>query len=66
VEEVKMRAIALRTQYSKLLKAKPSGSGEKPLTSKQKWLLFLKNMSPHTPLRAVLVLLLCCCFLQYL
>ncbi|CAL8384751.1 unnamed protein product [Gadus morhua 'NCC'] len=39
VEEVRARATSLRTQYSKLLKSKPSGSGDTALTSKQKWML---------------------------
>ncbi len=39
VEDVKMRATTLRTQFTKLLKPKPSGSGEKGLTQKQRWLL---------------------------
>ncbi|XP_052001269.1 uncharacterized protein LOC127656829 [Xyrauchen texanus] len=39
VEDVKQRAGSLRTQYSRLLKPRPSGSGGKPLTSKQRWLL---------------------------
>ncbi|KAF7200673.1 uncharacterized protein [Nothobranchius furzeri] len=47
VEEVKMRATSLRTQYSKILKVNPSGSGEKTLTNKQRWimksLMFLKK-----------------------
>lgn len=39
VEEVKTRVTTLRTQYTKLLKSQPSGSGEKCLTSRQRWLL---------------------------
>ncbi|XP_041850012.1 olfactory marker protein a isoform X1 [Melanotaenia boesemani] len=47
VEEVRGRATTLRTQYSKLLKSKASGSEEKALTAKQTWMLkslsFLKT-----------------------
>ncbi|KAG7328081.1 hypothetical protein KOW79_008025 [Hemibagrus wyckioides] len=35
VEDVK--TVSLRTQYCRLLKPKPSGSGNKPLTPRQKW-----------------------------
>ncbi|XP_038153207.1 uncharacterized protein LOC119791263 isoform X2 [Cyprinodon tularosa] len=49
--EVKTRVASLRTQYGKLLKPKPSGSGHKPLTPKQKWILrhldFLKGHVIH-------------------
>ncbi|XP_036436899.1 uncharacterized protein LOC118815073 [Colossoma macropomum] len=34
----KTRSLSLRTQYSRLLKPLPSGSGDKPLSSKQQWL----------------------------
>ncbi|XP_055020895.1 uncharacterized protein LOC129412059 [Boleophthalmus pectinirostris] len=51
VNEVKTRMTSLRTQYGKLLKPKPSGSGQKPLTSKQTWILqhldFLKAHVIH-------------------
>ncbi|CAM4674260.1 unnamed protein product [Leuciscus chuanchicus] len=53
VEEVKTRATTLRTQYTKLLKPKPSGSVEKGLTHKQAWLLrnleFLKKHVAQRP-----------------
>ena len=53
VEEVKTRALSLRTQYSRLKKPKPRGSGTKPLTSKQRWLLrvmdFIKAHIVHRP-----------------
>ncbi|CAI5661128.1 uncharacterized protein LOC112842915 [Oreochromis niloticus] len=39
VNEVKTRVASLRTQYGKLLKPKPSGSGQKPPTPKQTWIL---------------------------
>ncbi|XP_034540816.1 uncharacterized protein wu:fb74b10 [Notolabrus celidotus] len=39
VAEVKTRSLSLRTQFSRLLRPRPSGSGEKTLTSKQKWIL---------------------------
>ncbi|XP_049323079.1 uncharacterized protein LOC125806764 [Astyanax mexicanus] len=46
--EVKTRAASFRTQYGKLLKPKPSGSGQKPLTSKQQWILtHLDFLKPH-------------------
>ncbi|XP_015248611.1 PREDICTED: uncharacterized protein LOC107096463 [Cyprinodon variegatus] len=52
VNEVKTRVTSLRTQYGKLLKAKPRrGGGRKPLTPKQKWILkhvdFLKGHIIH-------------------
>ncbi|XP_029969510.1 WW domain-binding protein 11-like isoform X4 [Salarias fasciatus] len=53
VEEVKTRVTTLRTQYSKLLKCKPSGSANKTLTSRQTWLLksltFLKKHVSQRP-----------------
>ncbi|XP_016373045.1 uncharacterized protein LOC107712335 [Sinocyclocheilus rhinocerous] len=53
VEDVKMRATTLRTQFTKLLKPKPSSSGEKGLTQKQRWLLssleFLKKHVAQRP-----------------
>lgn len=53
MEEVKIRATTLRTQFTKLLKPKPSGSGEKGLTQKQSWLLrsleFLKKHVAQRP-----------------
>lgn len=39
VNEVKTRVASLRTQYGKLIKPKASGSGQKPLTPKQQWIL---------------------------
>ncbi len=42
VSEVKKQITLLRTQYSRLLKPKPSGSGDATATAKQIWLL--KNM----------------------
>ncbi|CAI5660123.1 unnamed protein product [Oreochromis niloticus] len=51
VNEVKTRVASLRTQYGKLLKPKPSGSGQKPPTPKQTWILkhldFLKAHVVH-------------------
>ncbi|XP_035988178.1 uncharacterized protein LOC110367769 isoform X12 [Fundulus heteroclitus] len=51
VNEVKTRVASLRTQYGKLLKPKPSGRGQRPLTPKQKWILkhldFLKGHVIH-------------------
>ncbi|KAF4115304.1 hypothetical protein G5714_002793 [Onychostoma macrolepis] len=51
VEDVKTRAVSLRTQYCRLLKPKPSGSGNKPMTPRQKWLLrvmdFIKTYIVH-------------------
>ncbi|XDV47030.1 hypothetical protein PO909_016779 [Leuciscus waleckii] len=53
VEEVKTRATTLRTQFSKLLKTKPSGTFEKPLTSKQRWLMkTLMFLRKHVTQRA--------------
>nr|XP_055049237.1 uncharacterized protein LOC129434331 [Misgurnus anguillicaudatus] len=53
VEEVKTRATTLRTQFSKLLKSKPSGASEKPLTSKQRWLMkTLMFLRKHVTQRA--------------
>ncbi|KAM9342392.1 uncharacterized protein KZ484_015105 [Pholidichthys leucotaenia] len=53
VEEVKTRAVSLRTQYSRLIKPKPSGSRSKPLTPRQKWLLrvmaFIRRYIVHRP-----------------
>lgn len=53
VEELKTRVTTLRTQFTKLLKPKPSGSGEKGLTEKQRWLLtnldFLKKHVAQRP-----------------
>lgn len=40
--EVQTKAASLRTQYGKVLRSKPSGSGDKELTSRQKWIL--KNL----------------------
>ncbi|KAK5848786.1 hypothetical protein PBY51_008479 [Eleginops maclovinus] len=39
VNEVKTRVASLRTQFGKLIKPKPSGSGQKTLTPKQQWIL---------------------------
>ncbi|CAM4724966.1 unnamed protein product [Leuciscus chuanchicus] len=53
VEEVKTRATTLRTQFSKLLKTKPSWTFEKPLTSKQRWLMkTLMFLRKHVTQRA--------------
>ncbi len=53
VEDIKMRATTLRTRFTKLLKPKPSGSGEKGLTQKQRGLLssldFLKKYVAQRP-----------------
>ncbi|XDV11462.1 hypothetical protein PO909_000400 [Leuciscus waleckii] len=53
VEDIKTRAISLRTQYCRLQKPKPSGSGSKPLTPRQRWLLrvmdFIKTYIVHRP-----------------
>ncbi|XP_048838557.1 uncharacterized protein wu:fb74b10 [Brienomyrus brachyistius] len=53
VEDVKTRAVSLRTQYSRMIKPKPSGSRNKPLTLRQKWLLgvmdFIKQYIVHRP-----------------
>lgn len=38
VEEVKARTTTLRTQYSKLLKPKSSGSGAKSMSGRQMWM----------------------------
>lgn len=58
VNEVKTRAASLRTQYGKLIRAKPSGSGQKPLASKQNWILqhldFLKAHVTHRPTESTL------------
>lgn len=43
VDEVKTRTASLRTQYSRLLKPKPGGTGTKPLTARQKWLLIVMD-----------------------
>ncbi|XP_024859936.1 uncharacterized protein LOC108231246 isoform X2 [Kryptolebias marmoratus] len=42
MREVVTRAASLRTQYGKLVHPRPGGSGDKELTSRQKWIL--KNM----------------------
>ncbi|KAK6486780.1 hypothetical protein HHUSO_G10453 [Huso huso] len=51
VVEVQTKASTLQTQYGKLLKPRPSGSGTKDLTSRQKWILknleFLKPFLVH-------------------
>ncbi|XP_048054368.1 uncharacterized protein LOC125273144 [Megalobrama amblycephala] len=39
VGEVQTKAASLRTQYGKVLRPKPSGSGDKELTTRQKWIL---------------------------
>lgn len=53
VEDVKTRALSLRTQYSRLVKPKPGGHGNKVLTSKQKWILramdFIRPHIVHRP-----------------
>ncbi|KAL1260088.1 hypothetical protein QQF64_007915 [Cirrhinus molitorella] len=58
VNEVKTRVASLRTQYGKLIKPKPSGSGQKPLTFKQNWILrhlnFLKAHVMHRPTESTL------------
>ncbi|KAK7918607.1 hypothetical protein WMY93_009891 [Mugilogobius chulae] len=59
VNEVKVKLASLRTQYGKLIRPKASGSGHKPLSSKQQWIVrhleFLKthvtHRSPQTTLR---------------
>lgn len=54
VNEVKTRAASLRTQYGKLVKPKASGSGQKPLTPKQRWILaHLEFLKPHMMHRAI-------------
>lgn len=51
VEEVKTRVASVRTRFSRLIKQRPSGSGTKPLTSRQKWILvaldFIKKHIVH-------------------
>lgn len=58
VEEVKTRALSLRTQLSRLIKPKPSGSGNKPLTPRQMWLLrvmdFIIKHIVHRPCKTTL------------
>ncbi|KAM4565474.1 uncharacterized protein V3H82_014502 isoform 2-T2 [Fundulus diaphanus] len=58
VNEVKTRVASLRTQYGKLMKPKPSGSAQKPLTPKQKWIIkhldFLKGHVIHRPTESTL------------
>lgn len=53
VEDVKTRAVSLLTLYCRLLKPKPSGNGNKPMMSRQKWLLriidFIKSYIVHHP-----------------
>ncbi|XP_073731832.1 uncharacterized protein [Misgurnus anguillicaudatus] len=53
VDDIKTRAVSLRTQYCRLMKPKPSGSGNKPWTPRQKWLLsvmdFIKTYIVHWP-----------------
>ncbi len=39
VGEVQTKATSLRTQYGKLLRPKPSGSSDKDLTPRQRWIL---------------------------
>ncbi|XP_056116082.1 uncharacterized protein LOC130091946 [Rhinichthys klamathensis goyatoka] len=58
VEDIKTRAVSLRTQYCCLQKPKPSGSGCKPLTPRQRWLLrvmdFIKTYIVHRPCETTL------------
>lgn len=58
VEEVKTRAVSLRTQFVRLVKPKPSGSDNKPLTPRQRWLLramgFIKKYVSHRPCETTL------------
>ncbi|KAJ8273414.1 hypothetical protein GJAV_G00101360 [Gymnothorax javanicus] len=53
VAQIKTRALSLRTQYSRLIKPKPSGSVNKSYTARQRWLLrvmdFLKQYIVHRP-----------------
>ncbi|KAK7929504.1 hypothetical protein WMY93_005899 [Mugilogobius chulae] len=59
VNRVKVKLASFRTQYGKLILPKASGSGHKPLSSKQQWIVrhldFLKthktHRSPRTTLR---------------
>lgn len=58
VDDIKTRAVSLRTQYCRLMKPKPSGSGNKPWTPRQKWLLrvmdFIKTYIVHRPSKTTL------------
>ncbi|KAM6904503.1 uncharacterized protein FYW49_014592 [Xenentodon cancila] len=58
VEEVKTRAVSLRTQFSRLVKPRPGDSGSKTLTARQRWLLrvldFLTNHIVHRPCKTAL------------
>uniref|UniRef100_H3D8E7 MADF domain-containing protein n=2 Tax=Tetraodon nigroviridis TaxID=99883 RepID=H3D8E7_TETNG len=48
VEDVKTRALSLRTQYSRLVRPKPGGHGNKVLTTKQRWILgAMEFIRPH-------------------
>lgn len=53
VQDVQTRMATLRTQFGKLLKGKPSGSGLTHMTSRQKWIFqhlqFLKPFVLHRP-----------------
>ncbi|XP_061567664.1 uncharacterized protein wu:fb74b10 [Cololabis saira] len=58
VEEVKTRAVSLRTQFSRLVKPRPGDSCGKALTARQRWLLrvldFLTNHIVHRPCKSPL------------
>lgn len=61
VEDVKTRALSLRTQYSRLVKPKPGGHGNKVLTNKQRWILkamdFIRPHIIHRPYEAKVAVL---------
>ncbi|KAK7138515.1 hypothetical protein R3I94_013975 [Phoxinus phoxinus] len=58
VEDIKTRAVSMRTQYCRLQKPKPSVSGSKPSTPRQRWLLrvmdFIKTYIVHRPCETTL------------